>query len=258
MLVLSLPAADPIIKSSKLPQASQIIERALRHQEWQDEKRFEHRFTSLHIVEREGLNRDGEVKWTSEEVYKTYPIGGWRFEELILKDGEPLDKKETKKQERRKREFREDLAKPEKERRSYNKHAIRFNRELMGRYAAETEGKQQINGRKAWVIRYWPKSDNLPVRRRIDHALNHSRGRVWIDEEDYGVLRIAFKLIEPVTFWGGFLGVIRDVDGWVETARFEGGVYLPEKIRLYIDGRILIKSFRQNVTHRWEEFELLR
>jgi hypothetical protein len=40
-----------------------------------------------------------------------------------------------------------------------------------------------LRGRPNHVISFEPRPGKLPVRRRIDHALNRSRGEVWIDTQ---------------------------------------------------------------------------
>ena len=54
---------------------------------------------------------------------------------------------------------------------------------------------------------------DLPVRRRIDTALNKSTGRLWVVKEDFGVSRVEFEMDEPVRFWGGIVGVLRNTVG---------------------------------------------
>jgi len=235
------------------PAVGDIMDRALAHSEWQREERFEHRLLARQVIIEKKLDDDKNATETSTKIYRIYPVDGHSFDDLIERNGEPVSEEER---EDRKKSFREEIAKPPEER-DKDETDIRFNRELMSRYQAKLAGKEKIKGRMAWVIRFWPKEGKLPVNRRIDHALNNSRGRVWVDDEDYGILRVEFELIKPVKFWGGILGVIREVEGHLETHRFEEGVYLPKSFEIYLEGRILFKGLHKTMEMDRESMELL-
>jgi hypothetical protein len=79
-------------------------------------------------------------------------------------------------------------------------------------YAVELEGEETVDGVRAWVLDVTPKVDN-----RFTY-----RGRVWVSEEDYGLVRVAG---EPA----------KNPSWWINRANFEtryvreDGFWLPEK-----------------------------
>ena len=79
-------------------------------------------------------------------------------------------------------------------------------------YAAELEGEDTVDGVRAWVLRVTPKIDN-----RFTY-----RGRIWVSEEDYGLMRVVG---EPA----------KNPSWWINRASFEAryikdeGFWLPER-----------------------------
>ncbi|WP_035353241.1 hypothetical protein [Edaphobacter aggregans] len=79
-------------------------------------------------------------------------------------------------------------------------------------YAVELEGEETVDGVRAWVLRVTPKVDN-----RFTY-----RGRVWVSEEDYGLVRVVG---EPA----------KNPSWWINRASFEAryvrdeGFWLPER-----------------------------
>jgi len=62
--------------------------------------------------------------------------------------------------------------------------------------------------------------------RHIDHALNKSRGEIWIDQATYEVARVSFQLMERVRLWWGILGSISDATGHLERAPIAENAWL--------------------------------
>ena len=94
------------------------------------------------------------------------------------------------------------------------------------------------------------------MRRRIDHALNRSRGEVWIDTETHEIARVSFRLLDRVRLWWGILGSISDATGRLERMPVTGDVWLDTEFEVYFHVRVLFRTTRQNTTTQWSEFEL--
>ena len=111
-----------------------------------------------------------------------------------------------------------------------------------------------MEGRINYVLAYRPKEGKLPVKRRMDRALNKAEGRIWVDQESYEVSRIEFELKEKVKLWWGILGSIQKVKGTVQRQEVDSGVWFPTGFDLYLKGRILFRSLHSRQKVRWSEF----
>jgi hypothetical protein len=238
------------------PSAAEVIEKALDRAAWEKKQAFRKSMTGEHVHVTERLNKQNAVRSRQELRYKLTMFDGHPFYERVRIDGRPLTADEKRREQERKQRFLEEL-KRKKGEESYKRPRgsyIEFDKQLIGRYRAEVVGHEMLRGRSAYVVRFEPKEGKLPVRRRIDHALNHSNGKIWVDDKEFGVLRVEFHLIEPVTFWGGLLGRLSQLDGRLETVRNEDGFWLPNELRFTMDGRVLFRSLHQRVSYVWYNF----
>ena len=89
---------------------------------------------------------------------------------------------------------------------------------------------------------------------RIDTALNKSTGRLWVVKEDFGVSRVEFEMDEPVRFWGGIVGVLRNTVGRLEFTRTAEGAWLRETIDIRLDLRIVFWNLRRRIVRQWTEY----
>lgn len=234
------------------PPAREIVDRAVERYARQapEEARFEA------IIEEitEHLDGNGEVGKVERQTYRQYPVEGVVYEELVARDGVPLDPDDVEDEENRREEFAEEVRKRrERPRDDYpeDENAIVFDQEFVDRYEFSILGEEVLDGERVWVLYLEPKAGDLPVRRRIDHALNHSTGRIWVSQADYGLARVEFEMRESVRFWGGILGTLRNTVGRIEFDRVAEGVWLPSTLDVRFDLRILFSNVRRRVVREW-------
>ena len=124
---------------------------------------------------------------------------------------------------------------------------IEFNEELASRYRFDLTGRETVNGRPAFVLSFQPRSNDLPVKRKLDRLLNKVAGRVWIDEQDYEIARVDLHLAENVSAWGGLLASVRRFVLRAEQVKVDDVAWLTSFVDAYVDGRILIKSLHMKL-----------
>jgi hypothetical protein len=200
---------------------------------------------------KEELDDQKRVKSREEILYRVYPLDGYLYYERMAVDGKPLTQEELKQQ---KEDFRKAVSASKRGEKEDNE--IKFNQDLISRFSAEVEGVESVHGRPAYVLRFQPKQGKLPVRRRIDQALNSSRGKLWIDKADFGVTRVRFELFRPVKLWAGILGRVGALTGDLDQTRLADGVWLPRDLSIYMKGRVVFKSFHQQRQLRWRDLKL--
>ena len=236
------------------PSEKEILSRALERGLANDKRRDDYNYSFRLLRIEEKLDKQSRPTRIEKRVYQVVPIGNVRYERLLEKDGEPLTKKEQEAERRKEARFRRRIERNGDAGRS-NDNEVRFNRELVDRYRFRVEGAGELHGRKVYRLSFEPKSGKLPVRRRIDRALNNSRGRVWLDQESYEIARVEFELIRPTRIWWGILGSISRVDGMLDRKEGENGIWFPSYFRLYLQGRILFKSLHGRRESHWSDFK---
>ncbi len=238
--------------------ADAIMEQAVARVESQYQSYKEVEFESESITRNQKFDGKGAITETEILRARQYPLHGAVFEELLEVNGRPLDSKEREAEEKKKRNFiqevekrrdRGDYLQPEKDR------AIRFDADFVSRYVYELVAAESIRAHMCWKIAFKPKEGALPVRRTMDHALNQLTGTLWVSQQDDGLARVEFAMRKPFKYWGGVVAMIRNTDGIVDYERVEPGVWLPLNFELKLDIRIMLfKHIRQIISKQWYDY----
>ena len=259
LTVAALAGGQPAPPDPVDPELREIIDRALERADWAEEEGFETSYRRAMTQRTRQFNGDGEVTDDETLLYQVEPYQGALFRRLTARDGEPIDARGRREQERRWEEFRADIDDPRKRaelEREREENEIKFDEELVGRFTASLDGVRDLRGRPSYVISFEPRPGSLPVRRRIDHALNNSRGEAWIDKETYEIAQVSFELMDRVRLWWGILGSISNATGRLERRPVSGDVWLNTEFDVYFHVRVLFRTTRRNTTTQWSEFEL--
>ena len=233
----------------------QIISRAVQHADWLREQKLEQKFTFMELAIREELTKDGGIKTRDVRRSKMYPVEGVLHGRVIERNGQPLSAEEQEAEDRREQDLRRRIASGEIEEKK-DQNRIEFDQELIGRYRVTLAEKKIIDGRSTHVITFEPKSGRLPIRKRIDYALNKSGGKIFIDAETFEVARVEFRLIEPVGLWWGLLGKLRRADGSIARKRLEDGYWAPTEFNMYLNMRILFSNKHYRRQSQWSDHRL--
>jgi hypothetical protein len=241
------------------PTAQEITDRAVARAESQYRSLLDTEFESYVLSVVQSLDNNKRVTKTESAKYRQYPILGAMFEELVEKNGLMLSSGEFRKEEKRKRDFKREVEK----RRARGNHPqpereteIRFNSEFVNRYTLSMAGMETIGEYRCWIIAFEPRQGKLPVRNRLDRALNQSSGRFWVSQDDHGLARVEFVLSKPFEYWGGFLAVIRNTDGRINYVRVKPGVWLPSEFELKLDLEIMmVKDIHRHITRKWSDYK---
>jgi hypothetical protein len=236
--------------------ANEIVQRAIETARAQEDAVTQFGSMMLSIVE--SLDGEGSVKKEEKAVYRRYPILGAVYDEMVEKDGRPLTEKELAKEQKQKDEFVREVQKrtasgespqPEDEQR------VTFDEEFISRYRLELTGEETIRDHDCWVVYIEPRDGKLPVRRRIDHALNNSTGRLWITKSGYGLARVEFEMQKPFKYWGGLIAVIRNTVGKLNFEPVETDIWMPADFIIELDLRVFFKNIRRRITMSWSDYK---
>lgn len=246
-----LPAA--LAQENPLPTAREIMDRVVERARWVQEHKPALRYAYAQHLTIEKLDDAGAVKEREERVYELTRVDGEPFLRLVSKNGRPPTAKELEEEQKRLKEFRKRLEerrrkpKPEDE-------GFRFDAELVSKYRAEVLGREAVNGRNAWVLRFEPKSRDLPVRKRIDRLTNKLTGKLWIDDQDYEIVKAEGRLIEPARVGLGLIANFQKLDFSVEMVRLDDSTWLPQRLDALLLGRVIFSTTHQRQKIRWRDF----
>jgi len=234
-----------------LPSAEDVMHKAIQRAKWVEEQNFEatRAYTQLSVTEQ--LDDKGAVKEREELLYHVYPVEALPYAELIQKNGKAPTPQELKKERERQKKLRERLA---QRRRQKDEEEVSLDEEVVSKYRFEVLRRETVSGRTAFVLSFEPRSDDLPVRRKVDRFLNKLVGTLWVDEQDYDIPKLVFRLKDNVTMGWGILAAFRQFDVGFEQTRTSDATWFPSRIDAYIDGRLLFKSFRVRQREQMSDF----
>ena len=258
VVLAAIPSASiPRIAQTEEPGADEIVSLAVSRANRQRESNADLKYESTISVITEHLRGDGSVDKTETETRRQYSVEGVLFEELIARDGEPLDEDDLRDEFERKEDFAEDV----RERRVKGEELVPkgefqvdFDQEFVDRYEYSLVGETVIRGHSCWIIYLVPRDGDAPENRNIEKALNNSTGHLYISKDDYGLVRVEFEMARSARFWWGLLGTLRDYKGQLEFIRVGDSVWFPSSVEIQLDMRILIRSRRRRVVRTWNDY----
>ena len=242
-------------------EARALVVRALERATWNEEQDFGARYRSVMTREVRRFDGDGRVEEEDLGDYEVIPIDGARFERRLTINGRALSEEEKEGERNREAEFREELRRrregTDDAEEEEDEDEIVFNAELIGRFVFAVESEEPLRGRPSYRISFRPKPGRLPVRRRIDYALNKARGQIWIDQETFEAARVELELIDKVRLWWGVAGTISHARGSLDRGPAVGDIWAQLQFETYTDVRVFLRRTRRAELQRWRDFRLI-
>ena len=238
--------------NNALPTAAEVMDKVIERARWVQENKPALQYTYHQQVLVEKLDGQGAVKEREERIYELVRIDSEPYLRLVQKNGQPPTADDLAEETKREKEFRKRLAERRKKR--SDDESFRFDRELVSKYRGEMLGRDIVNGRPAYLLRFEPKSRDLPVRKRVDRLTNKLAGKLWIDAQDYEVVKAEGNLIEPARVGWGLIANFSKLDFSVEMVRLDASTYLPLRLDALLQGRILFNSMHQRQIIHWRDF----
>ena len=248
-----LPPTAAAQNVERLPTAAEVMDRVIERARWVQEHRPALQYTYHQQVLVEKLDGEGAVKEREERIYQLVRIEGEPYLRLVQKNGQPPTEDDLEDEAKRERAFRKRLA--ERRKKKSDDEGFRFDHELVSKYRGEMLGRDIVNGRPAYLLRFEPKSRDLPVRKRVDRLTNKLAGKLWIDAQDYEVVKAEGSLIEPARVGWGLIANFSKLDFSVEMVRLDESTYLPLRLDALLQGRVVFSSMHQRQTIHWKDFQ---
>ncbi len=218
-------------------------------------------YVFLEETEEREFDKKNRLEKRTTETREVVFLYGRPYERLIAKNGQPLTGKELAKEEakfqkessKRQRESEQDrarLAKQDEKRRNELRQLID---EIVKAYELTLLGIETIDARRVYRIQAEPRSN---YQRKLPpySFLRRLRGQLWIDAEEFQLVRVEAEVIEDFSF-GLFLArLAKGSQLRFAQTRVNGEVWLPQEAFAKIDGRFLTDRFRGENLVRWSGY----
>jgi hypothetical protein len=130
---------------------------------------------------------------------------------------------------------------------AFDRNDFLMNPDLLNRFQFTLAGREVVNGRQALMVDFQPKSGVLPERSIKERFINHAAGRIWVDEQDYALVKADLHLTQRVNVFGGLVGTVWKCTYSFERARTEDGLWFVRNVDWHLEGRAVI--FRRIVDY---------
>ena len=232
-----------------------VIRKALDRAIWNEEQNFAAKLSSVMTREVRHFDGDGAVEKQDQSDYEVFPIGGAPYERRLTVNGRSLSEEELVWEREREDAFRDELQEHGHTHPEDEDDDVVFNEQLISRYAFNLEGEELLRYRPSYRVSFRPRPGDLPVRKRIDYALNAARGTVWIDRATHEAARVEFELIDKVRLWWGVLGTINRARGSLDRGPVLGDTWGRIQLESYTDVRVVFSRTRRGEFRTWRDFE---
>lgn len=115
---------------------------------------------------------------------------------------------------------------------------------LVRRFEYAFESEEVVDGRRAYVLRFSARPEAAEPKEVADRLLARLRGRLWVDAEEFELVKVESHLTTPLTVWGGLAATLTRIDLVVERSRLGPGLWMNRRMATYAEGRKLVSSLR--------------
>ena len=238
-------------------EATEIVRKSAQHDQVNWERAHNYTFQQR-VEERKG---DGQGHFATKETnsFETVILYGQPFEHHVAKNDKPLSEHDRKKQQerfdkevdKRKREAETGRSREIDEKDRKKRQELRD--EILRAFHFQLAGEEKVDGHDAYVMIAEPRADYRPhsAQGRFLQAL---RGKLWIDKVDSEWVRIDAEVVRPARFGLFLLTLSPGSTVYFEQARLNDEVWLPKKIVVRVDGRLVFKHLSQEVVADYRDY----
>ena len=237
-----------------LPPAAEVTRRMLEHSQTVAESERVPQYTYEKRSVLEQLDAVGRVITSEEKIHQVSLIHGLPFNRLVKIKGRELTPEELRRENAREEKFQKQFVSTDRRQKAARKEAL-VTPELLARYEFEVKQRVVLSNRPTLVVTFKPKEADLQERSVEDRILNRLTGTLWIDETEADTARVEANLEESVTVgWLGWLASLTRCDLSLTRQRMPDGVWINDRMTLFIQARKLVSSQRFRLTEESRGF----
>lgn len=249
LFLLLLPATVVVAAGTTPPSVDEIIERFLRQAQVAADAEARHEISYHRRTRIEELADDGAVEQTrSKEHAVTNRAGVIRAVLVKVDDRDPSE-----------REARSDRKTDSEARRESGRRRNGpdfLDEGLVRRFQYTLEGEEQIEGRRVYRLAYEPKPVAAGTGKDVDRILSLLHGHLWIDAEQYELVKVEARLRSALKLLGGIAGSLNRLDFAIIRRPVCDGHWANVLLTSQAEGRKLFSAFRARVLVEQDEFQV--
>ena len=215
------------------------------------------------------LDASGKPTHTTVRVFESYPglPREPRWSRLVSVDGKPVPPAGLEKQDRERlkkvQDYQRSLGRQsDKDRQAQARERERQRRETAAAvddafrvYDIRMLGREVIEGHDTIVFSLTPRPDAKPTTREAK-ILRHFKGKVWLSESEYELVRLDVEALDTLSFGLGlFARVHQGSRAMFQRRKVNGEEWLPASATYTVSGRLLLlKRLRQSATSAFSDY----
>jgi len=213
---------DQTLLDAPLPALKTIVEKVLEQARREDEndRGFQQRYAYKRTKTTEERDGDGKLEKRQQKASRHRPSP-------TQASTAPLNRPHT------------GTAAPK---RPLDRKDFSLDQELLDHFEVKITGREVVNGRPALVLDFKPADKSLPVRNLKDHFLNRVAGRLWVDEEEYVVVKTEVHLTHSIGIVGGLVGSVKALFYHFDRERTPDGFWFTRKVNWHLEARELLAN----------------
>jgi hypothetical protein len=123
-----------------------------------------------------------------------------------------------------------------------SQNGVNLGEDLLRRFDFDVVDRQIINRRATLILTFVPKRPAVPAFHLQDFVLNRAMGTIWVDEQQYEVVKADIRLGQPISF--GPLGAVNEVSFAFERFFSPDGGWLTRWTETFVKARKLLKPIQ--------------
>jgi len=195
-------------------------------------------YTYTQRDEEKRLDSKGQVKSQDVNVSTVIFVNGAPFEQLVQHNGGAPTPEETRKQQEKMRKLQTETPSERVDRLEKEKENRAFLGDVPDAFDFRVVAEEEVNGRPAYVLSCTPRPA-FHSRTKFGRIFSKVRGKVWVDKQDLGWVKVDAQVIEPFSMGVFIARVLPGSHIYLEQTRVADGVWLPKKIQIKAAAKIL-------------------
>lgn len=248
LFLLLVPGAS-FAANPATPSVDEIIERFLRQARAAADTEAQHEISYHRRTRIEELADDGAVQQTrSKEHAVTNRAGVIRAVLVKVDERAPSD-----------RESRSDRKTDTDARRESGRRRNGpdfLDEGLVRRFQYTLEGEERIDGRRVFRLAYEPRPAASGSGKDFERILSLLHGHLWIDAEQYELVKVEARLRSALKLLGGIAGSLNRLDFAIVRRPVRDGHWANVLLTSQAEGRKLFSVFRARIQVEQDEFQV--
>ena len=261
--------ATPLTAAQRpLPDQQQFVQEVRNRLDTNDERQSGYMYVETRREQK--LDKSGRPTGESVKVLESYPAlpGERRWERVLSVDGRAVPPAELEKNDRERRAHVEEYARkaakdPAAEREKQARERARAQREraesiddLFRIFDVKMLGRETIEGHETIAFSLTPRP-GVKTRTRAGGIMRNFKGRAWVSESEYELVRLEVEAIDTVSFGFGVLARLhKGSQASFQRRKVNGDAWLPASASYKISARLgLLAVFRRGATFEYSDYK---